>query len=73
MSPPEVMVHAAIDAINEPRTARLHPPTKPSVKASIETAADLMGIEASAFDKQTTPAPSLVEAWQLHCDQVQRS
>lgn len=40
---------AEIDAIQEPRSARMDQRTKPSVKASIEAAADLMGIEASAF------------------------
>ncbi len=45
----EVELHAAIEAIDEPRTARMDQRTKPSVKASIEAAADLMGIEASAF------------------------
>jgi uncharacterized protein (DUF1778 family) len=49
MSPAEATVHAAIEAIDEPRTARMDQRTKPSVKASIEAAADLMGIEASAF------------------------
>jgi uncharacterized protein (DUF1778 family) len=49
MSRAEATVHAAIEAIDEPRTARMDQRTKPSVKASIEAAADLMGIEASAF------------------------
>ena len=49
MSPVETTLHAAIEAINEPRSARMDQRTKPSVKASIEAAADLMGIEASAF------------------------
>ena len=49
MSPIETTLHAAIDAIDEPRSARMDQRTKPSVKASIEAAADLMGIEASAF------------------------
>lgn len=49
MSPADATVHAAIEAIDEPRTARMDQRTKPSVKASIEAAADLMGIEASAF------------------------
>jgi uncharacterized protein (DUF1778 family) len=77
--------------------------TKPSVKASIEAAADLMGIEASAFvvmaayaraqellkSRQQTllnqsdhqellaaleepyaATSALLEAWQLHQDQV---
>ena len=34
---------------DEPRTARMDQRTKPSVKASIEAAANMMGIEASAF------------------------
>ena len=49
MSPAEATAHSEIEAINEPRTARMDQRTKPSVKASIEAAADLMGIEASAF------------------------
>ena len=55
MSPAESTAHAvikeqaAIEEIDEPRTARMEQRTKPSVKASIEAAADLMGIEASAF------------------------
>ena len=49
MSPVETALHAAIEAIDEPRSARMDQRTKPSVKASIEAAADLMGIEASAF------------------------
>lgn len=106
MSPVEIMLHAAIEAIDEPRSARMDQRTKPSVKASIEAAADLMGIEASAFvvmsayaraqellsgrqqtllsqvdhqallaalDEETTPTPSLLQAWQLHQDQVVRS
>ena len=88
MSPVEAALHAAIEAIDEPRSARMDQRTKPSVKASIEAAADLMGIEASAFvvmsayarapellsDRQeTTPTPSLLQAWQLHQDQVVRS
>ena len=106
MSPVETAVHAAIEAIDEPRSARMDQRTKPSVKASIEAAADLMGIEASAFvvmsayaraqellsgrqqtllsqgdhqallaalDEETTPTPALLEAWQLHQDQVVRS
>lgn len=106
MSPVETMLHAAIEAIDEPRSARMDQRTKPSVKASIEAAADLMGIEASAFvvmsayaraqellsgkqqtllsqgdhqallaalDEETRPTPALLEAWQLHQDQVVRS
>ena len=106
MSPVETTLHAAIEAIDEPRSARMDQRTKPSVKASIEAAADLMGIEASAFvvmsayaraqellsgrqqtllsqgdhqallaalDEETTPTPALLEAWQLHHDQVVRS
>jgi len=106
MSPSETALHAAIEAIDEPRSARMDQRTKPSVKASIEAAADLMGIEASAFvvmsayaraqellrgrqqtllsqgdhqallaalDEETTPTPALLEAWQLHQDQVVRS
>lgn len=49
MAKVEPMLQASIEAINEPRTARMDQRTKPSVKASIEAAADLMGIEASAF------------------------
>jgi hypothetical protein len=49
VSPVETTVHAAIDAIDEPCSARMDQRTKPSVKASIEAAADLMGVEASAF------------------------
>ena len=49
MAPLETALHAAIEAIDEPRSARMDQRTKPSVKASIEAAADLMGIEASAF------------------------
>ncbi len=49
MAAVESMIQASIEAINEPRTARMDQRTKPSVKASIEAAADLMGIEASAF------------------------
>ena len=49
MSPDETTLHAVIEAIDEPRSARMDQRTKPSVKASIEAAADLMGIEASAF------------------------
>ena len=49
MSSVETTLHAAIEAIDEPRSARMDQRTKPSVKASIEAAADLMGIEASAF------------------------
>ena len=49
MSPVETTLQAAIEAIDEPRSARMDQRTKPSVKASIEAAADLMGIEASAF------------------------
>ena len=49
MSPVETTVHAVIEAIDEPRSARMDQRTKPSVKASIEAAADLIGIEASAF------------------------
>jgi hypothetical protein len=49
MSLAEAAVQSAIEAIEEPRTARMDQLTKPSVKASIEVAADLMGIEASAF------------------------
>jgi uncharacterized protein (DUF1778 family) len=103
MSPVETTLHAAIEAIDEPRSARMDQRTKPSVKASIEAAADLMGIEASAFvvmsayaraqellsgrqqtllsqsdhqallaalDEETTSTPALLEAWQLHQDQV---
>jgi uncharacterized protein (DUF1778 family) len=106
MSPVETALHAAIEAIDEPRSARMDQRTKPSVKASIEAAADLMGIEASAFvvmsayaraqellsgrqqtllsqgdhqallaalDEETAPTPALLEAWQLHQDQVVRS
>ena len=106
MSAAETNAHAAIEAIDEPRTARMDQRTKPSVKASIEAAADLMGIEASAFvvmsayaraqellssrqqtllqqadhqdllaalDEASTPTPALVEAWQLHQNQVVRS
>jgi len=106
MSPVEAAVHAAIEAIDEPRSARMDQRTKPSVKASIEAAADLMGIEASAFvvmsayaraqellsgrqqtllsqgdhqallaalDEESTSTPALLEAWQLHQDQVVRS
>lgn len=60
--------------------------TKPSVKASIEAAADLRGMEASAraqellhqgdspaLDEASPPTPALVEAWPLHHDQVVRS
>jgi hypothetical protein len=39
-------LRAAIEAIDEPRSARMDQRTKPSVKVSIEAAADLMGIEA---------------------------
>ncbi|MCP9809698.1 DUF1778 domain-containing protein [Cyanobium sp. HWJ4-Hawea] len=49
MSPVEAALHAAIEVIEEPRSARMDQRTKPSVKASIEAAADLMGVEASAF------------------------
>ena len=49
MAPSSGSAHAAIEAIDEPRSARMDQRTKPSVKASIEAAADLMGIEASAF------------------------
>jgi uncharacterized protein (DUF1778 family) len=49
MSPAEASVQSEIEAIDEPRTAWMDQRTKPSVKASIEAAADLMGIEASAF------------------------
>ena len=49
MSLAEAAIQSAIEAIEEPRTARMDQLTKPSVKASIEVAADLMGIEASAF------------------------
>lgn len=49
ISPVETTLHAAIEAIDEPRSARMDQCTKPSVKASIEAAADLLGIEASAF------------------------
>jgi len=35
MSPVETALHAAIEAIDEPRTARMDQHTKPSVKASI--------------------------------------
>ena len=103
MSPAETALHAVIEAIDEPRSARMDQRTKPSVKASIEAAADLMGIETSAFvvmsayaraqellssrqqtllnqgnhqalltalDEETTPTPALLEAWQLHQDQV---
>ena len=106
MSPVETTLQAAIEAIDEPRSARMDQRTKPSVKASIEAAADLMGIEASAFvvmtaysraqellsgrqqtllsqgdhqvllaalDEEATPTPALVEAWQLHQEQVVRS
>lgn len=45
MSPGESTLHAAIEAIDEPRSARMDQRTKPSVKASIEAVADLMGIE----------------------------
>ena len=106
MSPAEASLYEAIDAINEPRSARMDQRTKPSVKASIEAAADLMGIEASAFvvmaayaraqellssnqqtllnradhqallsalDEASAPNPALLDAWQLHQDQVERS
>jgi len=106
MSPVETTLHTAIEAIDEPRSARMDQRTKPSVKASIEAAADLMGIESSAFvvmsayaraqellsgrqqtllsqgdhqvllaalDEETTPTPVLLEAWQLHQEQVVRS
>lgn len=49
MEPVGTTLHTAIEAIDEPRSARMDQRTKPSVKASIEAAADLMGIEASAF------------------------
>ena len=49
MSLAEAAIQSAIEAIEEPRTARMDQLTKPYVKASIEIAADLMGIEASAF------------------------
>jgi uncharacterized protein (DUF1778 family) len=39
MSPAEATVHAAIEAIDEPRTARMDQRTKPSLKASIEASA----------------------------------
>jgi uncharacterized protein (DUF1778 family) len=48
-SPVETTLQAAIEAIDEPRTARMDQRTKPSVKASIVGGADLMGIEAPAF------------------------
>ena len=106
MSPIEATLHAAIEAIDEPRSARMDQRTKPSVKASIEMAADLMGLEASAFvvmaaytraqellsskqqtllnqadhqaliaalDAESSPTSALLEAWQLHQDQVERS
>jgi len=106
MSQVETALHAAIEAIDEPRSARMDQRTKPSVKASIEAAADLMGVDASAFvvmsayaraqellsgrqqtllsqgdhqallavlDDETPPTPALLEAWQLHQDQVVRS
>lgn len=106
MSPAEAYVNAAIEAIDEPRSARMDQRTKPSVKASIEAAADLMGIEASAFvvmaaypraqellnskqqtllnqadhqallvalDDEARPTPAMLEAWQLHQNQVLRS
>ena len=106
MSPAEATTQSEIEAIDEPRSARMDQRTKPSVKASIEAAADLMGIEASAFvvmsayaraqellssrqqtllhqgdhqallaalDKASTPTPALLEAWQLHQNQVLRS
>ena len=106
ISPVETTLHAAIEAIDEPRSARMDQRTKPSVKASIEAAADLMGIAASAFvvmsaysraqellsgrqqtllsqgdlkallaalDEETMPTPALLEAWQLHQDQVVRT
>ena len=50
------MLHAANEAIDEPRSAWMDQRTKPSVKASIEAAADLMGIEASAFVVMTAYA-----------------
>jgi uncharacterized protein (DUF1778 family) len=56
VSPVETTLHAAIEAIDEPRSARMDQRTKPSVKASIEAAADLMGIEASAFVVMTAYA-----------------
>jgi uncharacterized protein (DUF1778 family) len=37
------------EAINEPKTARLEQRTKPHVKATIQRAADLMGIDETAF------------------------
>ena len=46
MSPAKTALHAAIEAIDEPRSARMDQRTKPSVKASIEAAAHLIGIEA---------------------------
>lgn len=98
MLPFETTLHAAIEAIDEPGSARMDQRTKPSMQAGIEAAADLMGIEASAFvvmsacaraqtrlsqcdhqallaalDEGTTSTPALLEAWQLHQDQVVRS
>ncbi len=49
MSASETALHAEIKAIKEPRSALMDQRTKPSMKARIEAAADLMGIEASAF------------------------
>jgi uncharacterized protein (DUF1778 family) len=63
----------------------MHQRTRPSVKASIEAAADLMGIEASAFvvmaaqallaalDEASAPTPAMQDAWRLHQQQVARS
>lgn len=45
----QVSAAEMINAIQEPRSARMDQRTKPSVKARIEAAADLLGIEASAF------------------------
>ncbi len=88
---------AAIEAIDEPRSARMDQRTKPSVKASIEASAFvvmsayaraqelLSGRQQtllsqgdhqallSALDEETTPTPSLLEAWQLHQVPVVRS
>ena len=51
MSPAETALHEAIEAIDEPRVARMDQRTKPSVKASIEGSA-FVGLSAFALPQR---------------------
>lgn len=60
ISPVETTLHAAIEAIDEPRSARMDQRTKPSVKASIEAAAELWGSRPPPSWWRTSGLPGLL-------------